>query len=224
MKKIHMNTAAIDPFFKSLEKLTRSQRLLICVGSILLLVGVFYMGFFKPNFDRISALTKEQEKLEKQLAVSKKKASDLEKLRAEMAEKEALFYNIMKALPDQKEIPSLLATISQSGQNVGLDFLQFQPGSEVMRDFFADIPVKIKVVGAYHNLALFFDDVSNLSRIVNIKDMKINKVASGKGGKGAKERVVTNDTLNMECTAVTYRFIETPLPQADPKKKQTNKK
>lgn len=225
MKKIEMNTAALDPFFKSLEKLTLAQRLLICFGSILLLAGAFYMGFFKPSYDKISSLTQECETLEKQLAVSKKKAMGLEKLKVEMAEKEALFNIIMKALPDKKEIPSLLANISQSGQKAGLDFLQFQPGPEVMRDFFADIPVKIKVVGAYHNLALFFDDVSNLSRIVNIKDIKIGKTETGKGGGAVKDGAATDDKLNTECMAVTYRFVEAPpLPETDPKKTTTNKK
>lgn len=224
MKKIEMNTAALDPVFKSLEKLTISQRLLICAGSILLLVGVFYMVFFKPSFDKINTLTAECGTLEKKLSDAKKKAMDLERLRVDMAEKEVQFKMTMSALPDKKEIPSLLANVSQSGQNAGLDFLQFQPEPEVMQGFFAEIPVKIKVVGAYHNLALFFDNVSNLNRIVNIKNIRIGKTAGGKGK--AKEGSQPGENLNTECTAVTYRFVEAPLPETVPgkAKTKTNKK
>lgn len=226
MKKIEMNTAALDPVFKSLEKLTRSQRLLICVGSILLLIGAFYFGLFKPNFDQINKLTAERDTLEKQLVVAKKKAMDLEKLRAEMAQKEVQFKMTMSALPDKKEIPSLLANVSQSGQNAGLDFIQFQPGSEVVRGFFAEIPVKIKVVGAYHNLALFFDDVSNLNRIVNIRNIRMAKSGGAKGSakESAKESSASGDNLSTECMAVTYRFIDVPIPESAPDKIKTNKK
>jgi type IV pilus assembly protein PilO len=100
------------------------------------------------------------------------------------------------ALPEKKEIPSLLTAISRAGRDVGLEFLLFQPGAEVPKEFYAEIPVSINVVGPYQNIALFFDKVARLFRVVNINDIAM-------GSKGS-----TRD-LNTTCTAITYRFIET---------------
>jgi type IV pilus assembly protein PilO len=99
------------------------------------------------------------------------------------------------ALPEKEEIPSLLASISQSGKDSGLEFLLFQPKPEVKKDFFAEIPVAISVSGGYHNVAMFFDKVANLSRIVNINNIALKPQKNG-------EELVTN------CTAVTYKFVE----------------
>ncbi len=113
----------------------------------------------------------------------------------------------MKALPDKKEIPSLLTNITESGKDAGLEFLLFQPKPEINKDFYAEIPVSIKVAGNYHNVGLFFDKVSRLSRIVNIKDIVMATTREGKG-------------LNTSCTAVTYRFVETEEKDAANKAKK----
>ena len=120
------------------------------------------------------------------------------------------FKSAMKALPEKEEIPSLLTSISRSGQDVGLEFLEFTPKAEVRKEFYAEIPVSIKVQGGYHDLAIFFDKVARLSRIVNIKNISMGR------GKGGQE-------LNTSCTAVTYKFIE-PAPKKPGKKKKKKKK
>jgi type IV pilus assembly protein PilO len=105
---------------------------------------------------------------------------------------------VMKALPEKKEIPSLLASISSSGQDSGLEFALFEPKPESNKDFYAEIPVSIKVAGSYHNVAMFFDKVSRLPRIVNIDNIGIT------AQKGTKKGL----SLTTSCTAITYRFVE----------------
>jgi len=124
-----------------------------------------------------------------------------------MKEAEAQFKLAMRKLPEKEEIPSLLTSISDSGQQVGLDFLLFEPKAEKPKEFYAEIPVAMSIKADYHNLAIFFDQVARLSRIVNIRDIKIVLAK----GKDTKE-------LSTNCTAVTYKFIETP-----PKKKSKSK-
>ena len=97
-----------------------------------------------------------------------------------------------------------------SGQDVGLEFLEFTPKSEVRKEFYAEIPVSIKVNGGFHDLAIFFDKVARLSRIVNIKNIDMGP------GKDSQE-------LNTSCTAVTYKFVE-PAPKKPSKKKKKKKK
>ena len=122
-----------------------------------------------------------------------------------MQEAEVQFKTAMRALPEREEIPSLLTSISRSGQDAGLEFLLFQPKSEVRKEFYAEIPVEMSVKGGYHDLAVFFDKVARLSRIVNIRNISMKRAGD------------TLD-LNTSCTAVTYKFVEPP-PQ-----KQTNKR
>jgi len=112
----------------------------------------------------------------------------------------------VKKLPEKKEIPSLLSSISQSGRDAGLEFLLFEPRGEQIKEFYAEIPVSIIVTGNYHKTALFFDKVARLHRIVNVDNIKM--IAA----KGSGE-------LRTSCTAVTYRFVETKSKQASKKRK-----
>ena len=130
-----------------------------------------------------------------------------------MKEAEAQFKLAMQKLPEKEEIPSLLTSISDSGQQVGLDFLLFEPKSEKRKEFYAEIPVAMNIKADYHNLAIFFDQVARLSRIVNIRDIQIGHAK----GKDTVE-------LNAKCTAVTYKFVEAPPKKKSKKKKKSRKK
>ena len=103
-----------------------------------------------------------REELEKKLAVAKKNAENLETFQQMMKEAELQFKTAMKALPEKEEIPSLLTSISRSGQDVGLEFLLFEPKNEIRKDFYAEIPVAMQIKGGYHDLAMFFDKVARL--------------------------------------------------------------
>jgi len=199
---------SIEPFFEKVEKLSKVQRILISAGFFMLLAGVFVYFFFWPKFEKINSLTADLKELEKKLTTAKRNATDLKKFQAKMKEAEAQFKLAMKKLPEKEEIPSLLTSISDSGQQVGLDFLLFEPKAEKRKEFYAEIPVAMSIKADYHNLAIFFDQVARLSRIVNIRNINIGLIK----GKGTKE-------LSTRCTAVTYKFIETP-----PKKKSKSKK
>jgi len=136
--------------------------------------------------------------VQQELAKAKKNASELNDWRNKMKQKEAQYKTVMRALPEKEEIPSLLAGISQAGRDAGLEFLLFQPKPESAKEFYAEIPVDISVSGTYHQVAVFFDKVSNLPRIVNIRDIKM--VPAGQKDSGG--------TLTTACQAVTYKFIE----------------
>ncbi len=197
MKKPSLN---LQPFFKKLEKLTRLHKILICVGTIILLVGPFVYFSFLPKHQEITKLRADLEKLEGELRIAKQKASKLKEVEAEMAAAQAQFNEAKRALPENEEIPALLTSITHSGQDSGLDFILFQPRPEKTQGFYAEIPVSIQVVGGYHEFTLFAEKISSLNRIVNLKDLRITP-SNAKDQKG-------ND-LNIACTAVTYKFIET---------------
>ena len=203
--KVNQGPAGMDAFISKIENLSKIQRILIFSGVFVLIIAIFVYFLFKPKLEKISSLGNELDTLEKKLVVAKKNAEDLESFQAKMQEAELQFKTAMKALPEKEEIPSLLTSISRSGQDVGLEFLLFEPKTEVRKDFYAEIPVAMQVKGGYHDLAMFFDKVARLSRIVNIKNI-------------AMGRAKDSQELNASCTAVTYKFVE-PAPDKPAAKK-----
>ena len=195
-----------DSFLAKIEQLSKVQRILIFSGVFIAIIAIFVFLLYKPKLAQISNLKKQLETLEQKLVVAKKNSADLKKFQKKMAEAELQFKTAMRQLPEKEEIPSLLTSISRSGQDVGLEFLLFEPKSEVRKEFYAEIPVAMQVKGGYHDLAVFFDKVARLSRIVNIKNIKMGR---------AKDSM----DLNASCTAVTYKFVE-PAPEKKSKKKK----
>jgi len=187
-------------------KLSKLYRILLCLGVFVLLVGPFLYFSFLPKLSQIDTLVKESSTLEKKLTTAQKKASQFKFYQEKLENAKLEFKIVTKKLPEKKEIPSLLANISQSARDAGLEILLFQPLAEQDKDFYAEIPVSITVNGNYQNVALFFDKVARLSRIVNIDNIRMS---AAKG----------NDNLTTSCTAITYRFIEsTPKKQTKRKK------
>ena len=208
MKNTTLSLDAFEPFIDKIEKLSKLYRLLISGGIFLVFIGVAVFLFYMPKYETIAILEKELTKLDKELQTARSNAKDLKKFQQKMKDAEDQFRIVMKSLPEKEEIPSLLTSISDSGKDSGLEFLLFQPKGEVQKDFYAEIPVVMQVNGKFHNIAIFFDRVARLSRVVNIRDISM-KPAKG------------NLSLTTSCTAVTYKFSEN---KPAPKKKSAKKK
>jgi type IV pilus assembly protein PilO len=205
-------TNPLSPLFERMEKLTKPQRIGIYAGTLVLILGLCGWLLFWPKYEQIESLGKQLEHVRTELAKAQKNALELNDWRSQMKKKEAEYKTVMRALPEKEEIPSLLAGISQAGKDAGLEFLLFQPKQESAKDFYAEIPVDINVSGSYHQVAVFFDKVANLPRIVNIRDLKMVPQSQ-------KETV---GTLTTACQAVTYKFIESGAQPADKNKGRRN--
>jgi len=201
MKKAKLSLDALAPFFEKVEKLSTVQRILIYAGTFLVLIGAVVYFLYMPKWDVKAELQTEFDELSNKLMIAKKNAAKLPKLRAQMKAAEREFAEASKALPERREMPTLVTIISQSGGESGLEFQLFQPGAEVNKQFYTEIPLLLRLKGGYHNTAEFFDRVAALPRIVTIRDIAISP--SQKKGE-----------LSTSCTAVTYKFIE----QTDQKK------
>ena len=182
--------------FEKIEALGRMQRILICVGLFLALGGSFYYLIYMPKSAKISELRDEHETLQGKLFTARKAAENLDLFEKEYEGAQVKFKLALQLLPDKREIPGLLESVSRSGKDSGLEFKLFKPGGEVIRGFYAEIPVNIQISGGYHNLAMFFDRVARLSRIVNIMNISLKSA----GGTAA--------ILDASCVARTYRFLE----------------
>jgi type IV pilus assembly protein PilO len=218
MKKTNasaVSASTLAPLIKKVEQLTKLQRIIIYAATVVVVVGLAVWLLFLPAHQNIGKLEKQLASVQAELVKAKKNASELNDWRSKMKQKEAKYHSVMQALPEKEEIPSLLAGISQAGKDAGLDFLLFQPKGENPKDFYAEIPVDMVVSGPYHQVALFFDKVANLPRIVNIRNIKIAPPSKQRSG----------GDLTTSCQGVTYKFIEeAPKPETKKKKKSSKKK
>jgi type IV pilus assembly protein PilO len=208
MKKLDLSKfkEKIQKIIDKIGTLSLLYRVLIFIGIVAVIVGPFVQFLYLPKKRQIDDLKKEYEAVELRLVTAKAKAKQIKHFENKIKRAETEFKMVKKKLPEKKEIPSLLANISQSGQDAGLEFVLFRPKPERIKDFYAEIPVSINVTGNYHHVAVFFDRVSRLPRIVNIDNIKMTP------SKGSK--------LNTSCTAITYRFVEKKPDQASkPKNK-----
>jgi type IV pilus assembly protein PilO len=211
MKKLNISTEAVLPYIEKIERLPKAQRLAIFFGSFLLIIGAFAYLSFWPNWQEYQKLNKELAGLDKQLAEMRVEAAKLPMYEKQIEESRVQFALVKSALPNKKEIPGLLTSISQSGHDCGLDFLLFQPQNEIPKDFYAEIPVSIILTGSYHNLGQFLSKVASLSRVVNIQNLALRP---------EKDSTVLKTT----CTAVTYRFTDQPAKPAEKGKTKPKKK
>jgi type IV pilus assembly protein PilO len=119
-----------------------------------------------------------------------------------MVEIEKTFGALLKQLPDKSQMDGLLTDINQAGLGRGLEFELFKPGQETPAEFYAEMPISIKVLGTYHDLGAFATDISKLSRIVTLNDISVAGAS-----KDAKPSA-TDAVLVMEATARTYRYLD----------------
>jgi len=197
----------LDPLLDKIGDLTKVHLIIICCVTFVLIVGLVYWLAYMPKFEEINKKEAELSEFQDKLESAKQQARDIEKFRNDMREAENEFRLVKRSLPEGKEIPSLLISISRSGHEAGLEFLLFERKDAVSKEFYAEIPVAIRVAGGYHNVGEFFDKVAKLNRIVNIHNIKMIASASS----GVKE---------MSCTATTYMFVEKPKEEKPPKKKK----
>jgi len=186
-----MKTGAL---FEKVEKIKMPIRIAIFAGTLVLLAGLFFYFVYLPYSEEIARTQDEIARLDQKLNQAKVRVRALKRFEDEYASVDAQFQEALKLLPNTKEIPSLLKSITQLGTDSNLEFLLFSPQRERAQDFFMEIPVSIEVSGTYHNVAIFFDKVGQMERIVNILNVSMTP---------QKER---STTLTTRCDAVTYRF------------------
>jgi len=170
---------------------------LFSVLAILLLVaGYFFL--WSPEFEAFEEAQAKEVELRQTFLAKKSQAVKIEAYRQQMVDIEKTFGALLKQLPDRSEMDGLLTDINQSGLGRGLEFELFKPGQEVVADFYAEMPIQLSIIGSYHDIGAFATDVSRLSRIVTLNDLKINKQ-----GKNAGE-----SSLVLNAVAKTYRYLD----------------
>ena len=171
------------------------------IAIIFVAVALFASYYFVWKNQRPVLLQAQQEELGLRQTFEQKqrKAANLEAYKEQLREMERSFGAMLRQLPGKTEVPSLLVDISQTGLAAGLEEKLFQPANEVRREFYAELPIRIRLTGSYHELGNFVSGIAALPRIVTLHNIEIKPL--GKENAGI-------DELELDVTAKTYRYLE----------------
>ena len=184
----------LDP--KKIGSWPAGPKIGVLVIALLLILGAGYWFDWKAQGEQIDAERAKEEELKKTFVVKKTEALDLPLYRKQLEDIEKQFGALLKQLPGKSEIDALLTDINQAGLGRGLQFELFRPGQVVIKDYYAELPISIRVTGRYHDIGSFAGDIANLSRIVTLHNMNL---VTGKDLSGI---------LTMEAIARTYRYLD----------------
>lgn len=176
----------------------RSHKVGAWIASVVVVGGLAWQCLYADLAEQKTILSERKADLTAQIATERTFVQNLAAYRVEVAELEVQLGRALQQLPDRKEIPDLLKSVSALATQAGLEEALFRPVPEVFRDFYAEVPVAIAVQGTFHQVATFFYEVGRLSRIVNINQITV------------REPVITDESVRIkaECTATTFRYLD----------------
>ena len=152
---------------------------------------------WSDQLDLLTARQQEELKLKEEFVAKKTQAVNLDLYVQQLNEIDRSFGALLKQLPNKAEVESLLIEINQSGMGRGLQFELFKPGQEIVKDFYAELPVNVRLTGNYHDFGAFAGDIGRLSRIVTLNNISITANAQAKDG-----------SLVMDAVTKTFRYLD----------------
>jgi type IV pilus assembly protein PilO len=156
-----------------------------------------YMFVIKTDMPLLERAQADEQTLRATFEQRQRRAANFDAYRAQLAEIERSFGTMLRQLPGRTEVPSLLVDISQTGLAAGLEENLFQPTGEVQRDFYAELPIRIRLTGSFHDFGNFVSGIAALPRIVTLHDISIRRVDPN-----------VYDRLTLDVTAKTYRYLD----------------
>ncbi len=162
-------------------------------------VWMFVIKTDMPLLERAQA---DEQTLRATFEQRQRRAANFDAYREQLAEMEQTFGTMLRQLPGSTEVPSLLVDISQTGLAAGLEENLFQPQGEVQRDFYAELPIRIRLTGSFHEFGRFVSGIAELGRIVTLHDIQIRRVDPN-----------IYDRLTLDVTAKTYRYLDEDGPE-----------
>jgi len=200
MKNIDLNDlfADLSAQFQDLQGRQPGQwplapRLLCAAGVMALVIGLGYFFYWSEQFEQQESGAAQEQTLRTEYESKMAQAINLEALKEQKIQVDQYVARLERQLPNKSQIADLLSDINQAGVGRGLQFQMFKPGQEVLRDYYAELPIDIKVNGRYHDMGAFAADMANLPRIVTLNNLAL----SDKDG-----------VLEMEAIAKTFRYLD----------------
>jgi type IV pilus assembly protein PilO len=161
-----------------------------------LLVGGWWF-YWSEQLDTLAQRQQQESALKEEFVTKKTQAVNRELYEKQLGEIDRSFGALLKQLPDKSEVEALLVEVNQSGMGRGLQFELFRPRAEVIRDFYAELPIDIRLTGSYHDFGVFASDIARLSRIVTLNNISITPIQQAKDGK-----------LVLQSITKTFRYLD----------------
>ena len=171
-----------------------APRLLCGAGVMAAVIALGYFAYWSGQFEEQAGGAQQEQKLRDEYKLKMAQAINLDALRAQKVLVDQYVDRLQKQLPSKAEMAALLSDINQAGLGRGLQFELFKPGQVVVRDYYAELPIDIKVTGSYHDIGAFAGDMANLPRIVTLNNMSLTTVKDG--------------TLTLDAIAKTFRYLD----------------
>ena len=165
------------------------------LGVFLLVLAGGWWFFWSDQLLELEVKEKEQETLKQEYLDKKRQAVNLDLYVQQLAEIDRSFGALLKQLPNKSEIEALLIEVNQAGLGRGLQFELFKPGQEVIKDFYAELPVSVKINGSYHDFGAFAADIAKLPRIVTLNNISLAPVNN-------------SQQLSLDATTKTFRYLD----------------
>ncbi len=169
-------------------------RVIILAGILLLVLLAGWWFGWRMQLEELNSMQLQEEKLKQEWLDKKRQAVNLAEYEKQLTEINSAFGALLKQLPNASEMESLLVDINQSGLGRGLQFELFKPGAEVVKEFYAELPITVRVTGGYHDLGAFVGDIARLPRIVTLNDIDVAPTKEG--------------VLVMSTVAKTFRYLD----------------
>lgn len=171
-----------------------APRVAVFLGLLILTVALAWWFDWRGQVALLEQRQSEEAQLRQDWASKKRLAVNLEEYRRQLDETGRQFGALLKQLPNRAEMDSLLADINQAGLGRGLQFELFKPGPDVVKDFYAEMPIDVRIIGSYHDLGQFASDVAQMPRIVTLSNIAMDKQ--------------DDQILKLEAKAITYRYLD----------------
>jgi type IV pilus assembly protein PilO len=184
----------LERFFE----LESRQRMIAAGAALLLVFGAYWYFVYSGRHAETLKVTAKIADLKQQRDTKQKLVANMDQLQETVRDLGAQLKEAEAQLPDSKEIPDLLTSISSAGRDSGLEVISFRQRQEQLKDFYAEVPVDVTVRGNYHEVATFFDRVGKLDRIVNVGDIVMQ----------APKREGDEMIIDTLCSATTFRFLD----------------
>ncbi len=195
------------------ERIPPRRRIILGALLATLVLAGYWVLLLKPAWDEQGRARDALLRLEPEAAQTRRMAAQRPALEQEIKLLEARLFRAVQQLPAEKEIPSLLTRLAALGREIDLEVSSFRPGNPVVRDFYTEVPVQLKVIGSYNNLGILFERLARLDRIMNVADMTIRPA-------GKDQR--SGASILAEFGVVTYTYTGTRRPgSGEPAKTST---
>ena len=189
---------AIDA--QTIANLSPARKLILVLVVVVLIFGLYWQFAYKGKARTINRLRSDLSNKQAKLNENEAIARNLPRFKEEVGKLNAQLAKVVQELPNSREIPNLLETISNLGALNGLEVVYIKPQNDVDKGFYAEVPISIKVKGGYHEMGLFLDALSRLPRIINVSDITMGNVREDE-----RSGVIV---LDISALATTYRYVE----------------